>query len=298
MSIQTLAQKAASLFSAAVISASASASPADSTRDSDTSAHIVSFQQIRNATIKLRYGDTTFLVDPMLGPKGSYTAAPGAFNEQIRNPTVDLPIPIDEVMKADAVIVTHLHLDHWDQVAKERLPKDIPIFAQNDQDAERIRSAGFRDVHALNAPTEFRGFLLTRTNGQHGSDEAMEVRGKMLGTVHGIVFQRPHFKSVYVAGDTVWNKDVEAAITTYKPDVVVLNTGYVRFRDIEGAIIMGKEDLYRASEAAPNAYVVASHMEALGHATQTRKELAEFISEKKLDPNRVLIPADGQGYEF
>ncbi|MEM5388745.1 MBL fold metallo-hydrolase [Paraburkholderia phymatum] len=297
MSIQALA-KTACLICAAVISASASASPTNSVDESGSNAHIVSFQQIRNATIKVRYGETTFLVDPMLGPKGSYAAAPGAFNEQIRNPTVDLPIPIDDVTKADAVIVTHLHLDHWDQTAKERLPKDMPIFAQNDQDAEKIRGAGFRDVHALDTPTEFKGVLLTRTNGQHGSDEAMEVRGKMLGMVHGVVFQRPHFKTVYVAGDTVWNQDVEAAITTYKPDVIVLNTGYVRFKDIEGAIIMGKEDLYRASQAAPDAYIIASHMEALGHAMQTRKELAEFISAKKLDPKRVLIPADGQGYEF
>lgn len=120
----------------------------------------------------------------------------------------------------------------------------------------------------------------------------------MLGSVSGVVFQRPGAKSVYVAGDTVWNQDVETTIATYKPDVIVLNTGYVRFKDIEGAVIMGKEDLYRASQTAPNAYIIASHMEALAHGMQTRRELAEFIAEKRLDPRRVLVPADGQSYDF
>lgn len=299
MSIKNLTKNAAFMLCAAAISTGvAVAAPAGPSDEPNTNRHVVSFQQIRNATVKIKFGDTTFLVDPMLGPKGSYAAAPGAFNEHLRNPIVDLPIPVDEVMDANAVIVTHLHLDHWDEAAREHLPKNIPIFAQNDQDAEKIRSAGFRDVHALNEPTEFGGVRLTRTNGQHGSDAAMAVRGKMLGMVSGIVFQRPGFKSVYVAGDTVWNKDVEAAITTYKPDVIVLNTGYVRFKDIEGAIIMGKDDLSRASQAVPGAYIIASHMEALGHSMQTRKELAAFIAEKKLDPKRVLIPDDGQRYEF
>lgn len=299
MSIQALAQKATCMIGAAVIAASAMAgTPAVASKESNTNTHTVAFQQIRNATIKIRYGDTTFLVDPMLAPKGSYSAAPGAFNGELRNPTVDLPIAIDKVIDADAVIVTHLHIDHWDEAAKGLLPKSTPIFAQNDQDAEKIRSVGFRDVRALNEPTEFKGVRLTRTDGQHGSDSTISVRGKMLGSVSGVVFQRPGFKSVYVAGDTVWNRDVEDTISTYRPSVIVLNTGYVRFTDIEGAVIMGKEDLYRASQAAPNAYIIASHMEALAHSMQTRRELTEFISEKGLDPERVLVPNDGQSYNF
>lgn len=299
MTIQRLAHKATCLIGAVVIAASATAGTfADAGNDSNTKAHTVGFQQIRNATIKIRYGDTTFLIDPMLAPKGAYAAAPDAFNGERRNPIVDLPIAIDKVIDADAVIVTHLHMDHWDEAAKMLLPKSIPIFAQNDQDADKIRSAGFRDVRALNAPAEFKGVRLSRTHGQHGSDSTIAIRGTMLGSVSGVAFQRPGFKSVYVAGDTVWNRDVEDAISRYRPDVIVLNTGYVRFKDIEGAVIMGKDDLYRASRAAPHAYVIASHMEALAHGMQTRRELAEFIFEKGLDPQRVLVPDDGQSYDF
>lgn len=158
--------------------------------------------------------------------------------------------------------------------------------------------AGFRDVRVLTESTEFNGIRLARTNGQHGSDAVIAVRGRQLGTVSGVVLQRPGFRSVYVAGDTVWNKHVEDAIRWHRPDVIVLNTGYVRFQDIDEAVIMGKEDLPRAVRAAPDAHIVAIHMEALGHSMQTRRELAEYIAEKTLDPRKVLIPADGESYRF
>src|SRR5690606_31525939 len=49
------------------------------------------------------------------------------------------PLPIADIIDVDAVIVTHLHPDHWDQAAREALPKDLSVFAQNDIDAEVIR---------------------------------------------------------------------------------------------------------------------------------------------------------------
>ena len=52
-----------------------------------------------------------------------------------RLPLVDLPIPIEEIVKdLDAVIVTHTHVDHWDEFAAKAIPKYIPIFVQNGSD--------------------------------------------------------------------------------------------------------------------------------------------------------------------
>lgn len=263
-----------------------------------SAAATVEFQQIRNATIKLDYAGTTFLIDPMLAGKGAYPGFKGTYNSQLRMPLVELPMPVSEVMKADAVIVTHTHLDHWDDAAKEGLPKDLPLFAQNEADAASIRGDGFTNVRVLGHGTVFKGTTLSRTGGQHGSDEIMAVAGGVLGQVMGVVFQRPGYKTVYVAGDTVWNASVEAAITEYRPDVIVLNTGYARIVGLDGSIIMGKEDLYRAYRAAPGARVIGSHMEAVNHGMQSREELRDYIREKNMDPDRVLVPEDGESYRF
>ncbi|MET0858070.1 MAG: MBL fold metallo-hydrolase [Telluria sp.] len=258
----------------------------------------VTLRQIRNATIKVEYAGTTFLIDPMLAPKGAYAAFPGTVNAHLRNPLVDLPLPAEEVAKADAVIVTHTHLDHWDEAAKRSLPKDLPVFVQDSDDADIVQKAGFVHVQVLGEGIDFKGTILSRTGGQHGTDAMVQGRGKALGKSSGVVFQRNGFKTVYVAGDTLWNEHVETALARYKPDVIVLNTCYGRLVAYDGGFIMGKEDLYRAYQSAPQASIIASHMETIAHCTHTRKSLTDFINQKQMSAERVLVPADGQAYSF
>lgn len=90
---------------------------------------------------------------------------------------------------------------------------------------------------------------------------------------------------------------MERAITRYKPDVIILNTGYARIPGLDGSIIMGKEDLYRAAQLAPKAHVVGIHMEAVNHAMQTRAELREYAADKGTGA-RVLVPEDGVVFSF
>lgn len=258
----------------------------------------VGFQLIRNATIKLDYAGTTFLIDPMLAEKGRYPGFEGTLNSHLRNPLVDLPMPVADAMKADVVVITHTHLDHWDDIAKQQLPKSIPIFVQNEQDAVSVRKDGFNDVRVLGSDTVFNGTRLIRTGGQHGTDAHMAKLRAALGTVSGIVFERQGHETVYVAGDTIWRPEVEAAVQQYLPDVIVLNTGFAVVPGIDGAIIMGKEDLERARQIAPDAVVVGVHMDAVNHAGQSRRELRDFIAEKKMDPARTRVPADGEFYRF
>jgi L-ascorbate metabolism protein UlaG (beta-lactamase superfamily) len=271
----------------------------DVTTHAVSGAREIRFTQIRNAAIKVDYAGTSFLIDPMLAEKGAYQGFPGTYDSHLRNPLVELPMPLNEAIKADAVIVTHAqHYDHWDDAARRSLPKDIPIFVQNEDDADSIRKDGFTDVRVLTATVEFHGTLLSRTEGQHGSDAMVAGRGKRLGKVSGLVFERPGYKTVYVAGDTTWNRYVDDAVARYRPDVMILNACYGRLIGYDGSFIMGKEDLYRAYRALPNAQIVASHMEALAHCTQTRKDLRDYIAEKGMRPQRVLVPRDGESYTF
>lgn len=291
------------LSSALLLGACTSIAGTAGTPDSaaSTATHAVKFQQIRNATIKLDYAGTTFLVDPMLAPKAAYPGFEGTRNSERRYPLVDLPVPASDVLNANAIILTHLHEDHWDLAARNLVPRDMPIFTQNEADAATVRKDGFTDVRLLTqAGSTFNGTTLYKTGGQHGSDAmyAVPQLKQLLGEAMGIVFQQPGYKTVYVAGDTIWRDDVEAALTRYQPDVIVLNTGYAQLQGFDGSIIMGKDDLYHAYQLAPNAQVIGVHMEAVNHAMLTRAELRDFIGQKRLDTQRALVPDDGQSYEF
>lgn len=258
-------------------------------------------QHIRNATIKLTYGETTFLIDPMLAEQGAYPGFANTHRSELRNPLVGLPMAAEDVIEGiDAVIVTHTHLDHWDEAARTLLPKELPLFVQNAADAELIRSQGFQDVRILDTQTEFGGVTLHKTGGQHGSDAiyAVPQLARALGEIMGVVFQAEGQDTTYVVGDTVWRDEVVQALERYQPDVVVLNAGAAEFNGFEGdPIIMGKEDTLRVHNALPDAEIVAVHMDAVNHMTLSREDLAEYVQSEGI-AEHVLIPADGDIMSF
>jgi L-ascorbate metabolism protein UlaG (beta-lactamase superfamily) len=238
-----------------------------------------------------------FLVDPMLSEKGGFPGFDGTVNSHVANPTLDLPVPMSEILDVDAVIVTHTHPDHWDDAAKKLVPKDMLIFVQNDKDAREIQAEGFRNIHVLEERNEFDGITMTKTPGQHGRGKVLEgVIGEILGKVCGIVFKHPDEKILYLAGDTVWYQGVEENLKRYQPDVIVLNSGDAKVLPDE-SIIMGKQDVYEVYSAAPQAAIIAIHMEAVNHATLSRKELRDFLREQGMT-QRVLVPEDGESYRF
>jgi L-ascorbate metabolism protein UlaG (beta-lactamase superfamily) len=247
---------------------------------------------IRNATLVLNYADKKFLIDPFLSEKGAMPPFPNTANQHLSNPTVGLSTSINEIIDVDAVIVTHLHPDHFDEKAKEIIPKEITIFAQNQEDAEVIKEEGFQNVVSLEKESSFANVTLSRTDGKHGEGEILKQTGK----VSGIVFSHPQEKTLYVAGDTLFNEDVQEAIQKHQPEVIVVNAGAAQFLE-GGPITMTKANVVQTHLEAPNATIVAVHMESLNHCLLTREELKQFIEEKELS-SKVLIPNDGQSLSF
>lgn len=250
-------------------------------------------QQIRNATIVVHYAGKKFLIDPFLAEKGTYPPFPNSLRQDQNNPLVGLPVSIDHIINhVDAVILTHLHVDHWDDAAKEVLPKDMKMFVQNEEDAKKISNAGFQNIEVLQEDTLFEGIQLMKTKGEHGRGEIL----KLAGQVCGVVFKHINEKTLYVAGDTVWYEGVQEVIETHSPEIIVVNGGDNQFLQ-GGSLVMGKEDIFEVCQSAPDAKIISVHMEAVNHWTLSREELKNFTKEKGISSN-VLVPNDGESYSF
>ncbi|MCO5785836.1 hypothetical protein DHB74_05645 [Pseudomonas sp. G11-1] len=299
MTMKTLASSLAVALSLSIAATFAHAQPATSATSASATTEAVQLQQIRNATVKITYGDTTFLIDPMLSKKGTYPGFDNTYRSNLRNPLVDLPMSEKDVIAdVDAVIITHTHLDHWDDAAQQLLPKDIPLFVQNLADALMIRGQGFTNVRIL-SKAEFEGVTLSQIGGQHGTDEmyASAEVATFLGEAMGVVFQSPGHDTLYLVGDTVWRDEVDMALADYAPQIVLINAGYAMMNGFDGSIIMGKEDVLRAAKTAPDATIVATHMDAINHMALTREELQSYVQEKGI-ADRVEIPEDGATLNF
>jgi L-ascorbate metabolism protein UlaG (beta-lactamase superfamily) len=246
----------------------------------------VHLRLIRNATLRLELDGRHLLVDPMLDPAGARPPVEDTENDR-RNPLVELPEPPEVVVAGiDAVLITHMHRDHFDDTAAELLPKDIAVFCQPD-DADRLRGHGFTDVRPVEATAELGSTTLTRTPARHGSGATAEA----MAPVSGFVLRDSAGRTLYIAGDTVLYDAVEAVLDEHRPNVVVLNAGAARLRGTE-RIVMDADDVVAVARRAPQARVVAVHLDAINHCVQTRADVHQRLHEQALT-DRVTVPEDG-----
>lgn len=248
-----------------------------------------SIQLLRNATMKIRYAGKTFLTDPMLSSKGTIRSFAGIAS----NPTIDLPIPVNEVLAGiDHVLVSHLHPDHFDEVTAQALPRTVSLLCRTEE-AASFTAAGFTSVHPIKDSHQVGTITITRIGGQHGKGKILE----RLGTVAGFVFKAPGQPTVYWVGDSIWCDEVEQAIKTHTPDVIITHSGGAILPGFE-PIIMDVEQTFKVMQAAPQATIVAIHMESLDHCPVTRLGLREEADKRGIPAARLQIPVDGGEVTF
>ncbi|MGK9118305.1 MBL fold metallo-hydrolase [Olivibacter jilunii] len=250
--------------------------------------------QIRNATLIVEYAGKKILVDPMLSPKGILPPFPNPLSGDNRsNPLRELPFPANEIVEdINAVFLSHLHIDHWDDAAKEVLPKGIKIFVQDETDKKEIESSGFTNVEVLTEDTEFEGIKLSRTKAQHGRGEVL----KIAGNVCGMVLKHYSEKTLYIIADSVWYEGVEEALEKHRPEVITINAGDNQFVG-SGQLIMGKDDVKKIYDAVPDARLFVTHIEGVNHNTLSREELKAFLNGHNMN-DRVVVPVDGESVVY
>ncbi len=244
---------------------------------------------LRNATLLVESGSSVLLIDPMFANKGAIGPFP-YLKDTRHNPLVDLPFSSDTLQElidsVDAVLITHLHPDHWDFAAQKLLPKNTPIYCQPGDKAAIIK-AGFLKVQEIESRIDIFNVSVYRTNGKHGLGEI----GKIMGPVSGFVIEDQEEK-VYVAGDTVWCEEVTEAIDQFKPDRIIINGGGATFNK-GGHVTMNQSDLFKIYQFYPKAKYYVVHLEAVTPVRESRSEIQKYLGNLGLIKS-FTIPNDGE----
>ncbi len=251
----------------------------------------IEIRLVRHATLVVRFHGATLLVDPMLGEVGAAPPVQRSPNPR-PNPLVPLPTPVPALLEGvDAVLITHTHRDHFDDAAAAFVPKHLPLIGQPEDEA-KFRGLGFARIHPVATVVRWEGIEVHRTAGRHGVGEV----GTRMAPVSGFALRAPGEATLYIAGDTIWCREVEEALRLHAPAVTVVNAGSAQFLE-GGPITMTAEDVIEVARSAPGTQVVAVHMEAINHCLLTRAALASSVAAAGL-AGRVWIPRDGESKAF
>jgi L-ascorbate metabolism protein UlaG (beta-lactamase superfamily) len=254
---------------------------------------------LRNATFVIESGKYFILIDPMLCEKGKLPPFSVIRHKARLNPLVSLPDNASAILdKATHCLITHSqtfgvrafqHTDHLDMAGELFLQKnDIPV-ACREQDSAYLKKYGIKVEIIITywQPKKFLGGEITAVPAQHGH-----------GWIHhfmangaGFFLALPGEPSIYISGDTVFTKEVERALTEFKPDIAVVAAGSASL-DVGREILMPLEEIVKFIQLSPNK-VIANHLEALNHCPTTRSQLRQVLEHNDL-LSKTLIPDDGE----
>ncbi|HEX4815732.1 MAG TPA: MBL fold metallo-hydrolase [Nonomuraea sp.] len=174
-----------------------------------------SLQFIGNATTLIRYNGFTFLTDPNFLRRGQRAYLGYGLSSRRR---FDPAIGLDELPPLDAVLLSHLHGDHWDRVARRGLDRDTPIITTTSA-ARRLRRRGFaRSVgledfqqHELRGPGG--SVIITAVPAKHAPTPVEWMLPPTIGTVLEFCNQDELMElRLLISGDTLLDRRLDSIV--------------------------------------------------------------------------------------
>ncbi|MEU6328536.1 MBL fold metallo-hydrolase [Streptomyces sp. NPDC047049] len=196
----------------------------------DPSGDSVTLRFIGNATTLLSFGDLTLLTDPNFLHRGQYAyLGYGLVSRRLTEPVLN----VDELPGLDAIVLSHLHGDHWDRTARRHLDKSLPVIT-TPHASRRLhglhrfsRTVGLRtwqDHTLVSKDTQVR---ITALPGRHAKGALRFLLPPVMGSLleFGPAGGPVRFR-LYITGDTLLYDGLAEICSRYPHlDLTVLHLG-------------------------------------------------------------------------
>lgn len=182
---------------------------------------------IGTATTLIRCGSITILTDPNFLHQGQHAyLGYGLWSKRLKPPALQ----VDQLPALDAVVLSHMHGDHWDRVAERHLDHDLPVFTTHDA-AKRLRHRGFGDAVGLSTwdssviANGSERLTFTSLPGRHAPTPINRLLPPVMGTM--LTFETDGTtRHLYLSGDTLLIDELdEIPVRFQSVDAGVLHLG-------------------------------------------------------------------------
>ena len=247
---------------------------------------------IGTATTVMTLGSFTILTDPNFLRRGQRAYLGwGLSSRRLTDPA----LRPDELPALDAVVLSHLHGDHFDRVSKQHLDRAVPVLSTPSA-VQRLGRWGFDgramrtwDQHTIeHGDEELRITSLPATH-------ARGILGRMLPPVMGSMLELVRggsvVRRVYVSGDTLMGSDVVEVKERYPEiDTALVHLGGTRvlFRTVTMDAAMGA-DFVACTDAA---VTIPVHFDDYGVFRSPLSDFVDLVRDRGLDSG-VRVPGRG-----
>jgi L-ascorbate metabolism protein UlaG (beta-lactamase superfamily) len=160
---------------------------------------------IGTATTLLRVGDFTLLTDPNFLHAGQRAyLGHGLWSRRRTEPALS----VDQLPALDGVLLSHLHGDHFDRVARSGLPRTVPVIT-TPHARRRLRRWGFAAATGLATWDSYEQrsgeqvLRVTAVPAQHGPAPVHRLMPPTMGSVVDLESHGVRRLRLYITGDTL-----------------------------------------------------------------------------------------------
>jgi L-ascorbate metabolism protein UlaG (beta-lactamase superfamily) len=246
---------------------------------------------VGTATTIQRLGSFTLLTDPNFLHRGQRAyLGKGLWSRRLTEPSMR----VDQVPEVDAVVLSHLHGDHFDRVARRGLDRRYPILT-TDAAARRLRSWGFDaagmptwDTRVLTRPDE--QLTIHALPGVHGRGVMRPLLPPVMGSLLEHEAQGTR-RRVYVTGDTLTGPHLDEIARRFAPvDTIVAHLGGTRV--LFHTVTMDAPQGVQLLRQVPSGRTIPVHYDDYRVFRSPVEDFVAAVSRSGLD-TRVEVPARG-----